>query len=281
MSIQGFLLPDGTRRYPATALVCNFPKPSTKKPSLLSFDNFVTIFHETGHGIHDLVSRTRYSRFHGTSTVRDFVEAPSQMLENWCWTPSQLNSLSYHYSYLSSDYEAAYNEASDSKTRPEKHIPDDLIKKLIATKHVNGALFNLRQLHFGIFDMTVHSPSSHQEAMSFDISAMFNTLRKNISGIDGLEALGADAHWGHGEATFGHLFGGYDAGYYGYLSSQVYSTDMFYTVFEKDPMSKSEGRRYRHQVLEKGGSQDEMETLKGFLGREPSTEPFYKELGLA
>ena len=203
------------------------------------------------------------------------------MLENWCWTPSQLKSLSHHYSYLSPKYEAAYNEASESATRPEKHIPDELIKKLIATKHVNGALFNLRQLHFGIFDMTVHSPASHKEAMAFDISAMFNTLRKDISGIDGPEALGADAHWGHGEATFGHLIGGYDAGYYGYLSSQVYSADMFHSVFAKDPMSSAEGRRYRHQVLEKGGSQDEMETLKGFLGREPSTEPFYKELGLA
>ena len=75
--------------------------------------------------------------------------------------------------------------------------------------------------------------------------------------------------------------GGYDAGYYGYLSSQVYSTDMFFSVFAKDPMNGTEGRRYRKEVLEKGGSRDEMESLKAFLGREPSTEPFYKELGLA
>lgn len=86
---------------------------------------------------------------------------------------------------------------------------------------------------------------------------------------------------GHGQTTFGHLLGGYDAGYYGYLSSQVYSTDMFYTVFEKDPMNPEEGRRYRHMVLEKGGSQDEMETLKSFLGREPNGDAFYRELGLA
>jgi len=86
---------------------------------------------------------------------------------------------------------------------------------------------------------------------------------------------------GHGEATFGHLIGGYDAGYYGYLSSQVYSADMFHSVFAKDPMNPEEGRRYRHQVLEKGGSQEEMETLKGFLGREPSSEAFYRELGLS
>lgn len=86
---------------------------------------------------------------------------------------------------------------------------------------------------------------------------------------------------GHGQTTFGHLIGGYDAGYYGYLSSQVYSADMFYTVFEKDPMNGEQGRRYRHMVLEKGGSQDEMETLKAFLGREPNGDAFYRELGLA
>lgn len=86
--------------------------------------------------------------------------------------------------------------------------------------------------------------------------------------------------WGHGQATFGHLIGGYDAGYYGYLSSEVFSTDMFHTIFKKDPMNGKEGRRYRHTVLERGGSQDEMETLKQFLGRAPSTDAFYAELGL-
>lgn len=106
----GFLYPNGTRRYPATALVCNFSKPTPKKPSLLKHDEVVTLFHELGHGIHDLVGRTTYSRFHGTSVVRDFVEAPSQMLENWCWTPSQLKSLSNHYS-------------------TGEKIPDDLIEK--------------------------------------------------------------------------------------------------------------------------------------------------------
>lgn len=87
--------------------------------------------------------------------------------------------------------------------------------------------------------------------------------------------------WGNGQATFAHLIGGYDAGYYGYLSSQVYSTDMFYSVFKQNPMDGTQGRRYRHTVLEKGGSQEEMLTLEQFLGRKPSTEAFYKELGLA
>ena len=106
----GYIDKEGNRRYPCTALVCNFSKPTPKKPSLLKHDEVVTLFHELGHGIHDLVSKTIYSRFHGTSTVRDFVEAPSQMLENWCWTPSQLKALSHHYSSLSPEYEAAWRE---------------------------------------------------------------------------------------------------------------------------------------------------------------------------
>jgi metallopeptidase MepB len=198
--------------------VCNFSKPTPKKPSLLKHDEVVTLFHELGHGIHDLVSRTTYSRFHGTNTVRDFVEAPSQMLENWCWTPSQLRSLSRHYSTLSPEYLRSWKEyAPAGASNPPEKIPDELIENLIRTKHINDALFNLRQLHFGIFDMTVHEPESHEAVEKMNISATYNKLRKEISQIEGPEALGQGYEWGHGQATFGHLMGGYDAGYYGYL----------------------------------------------------------------
>jgi metallopeptidase MepB len=277
----GYIDEDGKRRYPATALVCNFSKPTPKKPSLLKHDEVVTLFHELGHGIHDLVSRTTYSRFHGTSTARDFVEAPSQMLENWCWTDSQLRSLSHHYSYISDSYKAAFSESNKSGKQPPQTMPDNLIDSIIRTRHVNDALFNLRQLHFGIFDMTVHEGKSHDEVKALEVGKLYNSLRKEICSLDGPEALGEGLDWGNGQATFGHLIGGYDAGYYGYLSSQVYSADMFYTVFKKDPMNGKEGRRYRHTVLERGGSQDEMQTLEDFLGRKPSTEAFYKELGLS
>ncbi|GAB7348341.1 hypothetical protein MBLNU459_g6313t3 [Dothideomycetes sp. NU459] len=281
----GYIDPNGNRRYPATALVCNFSKPTPKKPSLLKHDEVVTLFHELGHGIHDLVSRTTYSRFHGTSTVRDFVEAPSQMLENWCWTPSQLRFLSKHYSYLSDSYKSAYIESlassgKNSSEHPSEKMPENLIDSIVRTRHVNDALFNLRQLHFGIFDMTVHEGTSHEQITDLKISELYNKLRAEISKLDGPEKLGQGFEWGNGQATFGHLIGGYDAGYYGYLSSQVYSADMFHTVFKKDPMNGKEGRRYRHTVLERGGSQDEMQTLKDFLGREPNTEAFYRELGL-
>jgi len=203
------------------------------------------------------------------------------MLENWCWTPSQLRSLSKHYSYISDAYKKAFEEHSGGKEQPSEILPDSLIDSIVRTRHVNDALFNLRQLHFGIFDMTIHEGESQEQVKALNISELYNKLRKEITTLDGPETQGKGYGWANGQATFGHLIGGYDAGYYGYLSSQVYSTDMFYSVFKKDPMNPKEGRRYRHMVLEKGGSQDEMETLKQFLGREPSTEPFYKELGLS
>lgn len=168
----GFVSQDGKSRwYPATALVCNFSKPTPKKPSLLKHEEVVTLFHELGHGIHDLAGRVKFSRFHGTSTVRDFVEAPSQMLENWCWTPGQIKSLSGHF-------------------ETGEKIPDDLVQKLVATKNVNGALFNLRQLHFGIFDMAVHGPKSHEEVENLNPSKLYNELRAELVGFDGPETQG-------------------------------------------------------------------------------------------
>ncbi|KZZ87951.1 metallopeptidase MepB [Ascosphaera apis ARSEF 7405] len=275
----------GKRHYPATALVCNFSKPTAKKPSLLKHEEVTTLFHELGHGIHDLVAKTKYSRYHGTDVVRDFVEAPSQMLENWCWTPSQLRSLSHHYSHLSEEYakEWAKNQTGDDNnvSLPPLHIPDDLIQKLIATKNVNGALFNLRQLHFGMFDMAVHQGKTHEEIVKMNPSAVYNALRRDITLLDGMDVFnGSSDDWADGQATFGHLVGGYDVGYYGYLYSQVYSTDMFYTAFKANPMDGATGRRYRYTILGRGGSRDEMEGLREFLGREPNGEAFYKDLGI-
>ncbi len=281
----GFTTADGDgkerRQYPATALICNFSKPTAKKPSLLKHNEVVTLFHELGHGIHNLVSQTTYARFHGTNTTRDFVEAPSQMLENWCWIASQIRAFSRHWSYLSPADEKAYlDSAPNNAARPEEKMPDAMIQSLIRTRYVNDALFNLRQVHFGVFDMTIHQPQSQEEARSMDVSKLFNKLRHDLCMLDDL----GDAeqyHWAHGAAILGHVMGGYDAGLYGYLSSQVYATDMFRTVFSEDPMNKDAGRRYRNMVLKHGGSREPMELLTGFLGREPSAEAFYEQLGIA
>ena len=165
------------------------------------------VYLELGHGIHDLVSKTRYSRFHGTNTVQDFTEAPSQMLENWCWTPGPLKALSHHYSTLSDDYLTAWKETAKDAPQPPEKIPDDLINNIIKSKHVNDGLFNLRQLHFGMFDMTVHEPKSHEDIEKTDCTILFNQLRKDITTLEGPESIGAGLDWGHGQATFAHLIG--------------------------------------------------------------------------
>lgn len=167
----GFVTKDGKRHYPATALVCNFSKPSPKKPSLLKHHEVVTLFHELGHGIHDLSGRTRYSYFHGTQTVLDFVEAPSQMLENWCWTPSVLKRLSRNW-------------------ETDEQIPDELIEKLVATKRLNSAIGALGQVTIGTFDMAVHTPKSHEAIKELKPGRLWNELRHNISGTKGPEDLG-------------------------------------------------------------------------------------------
>ena len=193
----GFIQRDGERHYPATALVCNFTPMTKSKPSLLKHDEVTTLFHELGHGIHDLVGRTKYSRFHGTNVVRDFVEAPSQMLENWCWTPGQLKNLSHHYSYLSPEYEKAWRDsAGKDATQPQKELSDDLIDNLVKSKHVNDALYNLRQLHFGIFDMTIYQPESHKQVEERNYAELYNKLGWEIQHLDSPAQLGEGWEWG-------------------------------------------------------------------------------------
>ncbi|GAD95132.1 metallopeptidase MepB [Paecilomyces variotii No. 5] len=272
----GFLGRDGKRWYPSTAVVCNFTKPTPKKPSLMKHEEVISLFHELGHAIHDLVSKTAYSRFHGTRTADDFCEMPSKMLENWCWDPSVLRALGQHYSTLSPEYFEAWRADTDADYIPHEKIPADMIDRLLRTKHVNVALFYLRQVHVCIFDMKIHQPESHEAVCQMDISATYNLLREDITMMDGPDDLYHE--WGHGQVTFGHLMEGYDVGYYGYLSAEVYALDIFHTFFKKNPMNTKEGRRYRLMILEKGGSQEEMKTLMDFLGREPRTDSFYKEL---
>ncbi|KAJ5729344.1 Metallopeptidase MepB [Penicillium malachiteum] len=277
----GFTQQDETRSYPSTALLCQFPKPSPGKPSLLRHDDVVMIFHELGHSIHDLVAKTTYSTFHGTKSTEDFAEAPSQMLENWCWIPSQLKSLSRHYLTLSTESSCLGKQERQPKSRPSDQIPDEMITGLIQSRNWKKGLYHLWQIFLSVFDMKIHTPTTHQEIIDLDISSKFNSLRKAIRLTDGPETLGQGHGWGHGEANIPHWMGTYDAGFYSYLWSEVYALDIFYTAFKPDPLNAKEGRRYRHLVLEKGDSQDGMKTLTEFLGREPSREAFFKELGLA
>ncbi|MEK7858449.1 MAG: M3 family metallopeptidase [Elusimicrobiota bacterium] len=250
--IKGRQLPDGTYQRPVSAIVANFNKPSPDRPSLLKHgdhEEVETYFHEFGHIMHQTLTRAQYGRFSGSSTARDFVEAPSQMLQNWVWDPEVLASLSGHYK------------------NPSQKLPPELLGKMIAAKNVNSGLVNLRQLFFASIDMSYHGPLPVA-----DTTAQYQKLAGRISMIPMTPGT-------HPEASFGHLMG-YDAGYYGYMWSKVYAEDMFSRFAEEGILNPVAGRRYRENILEPGSSRDEMESLKTFLGREPNEEAFLKSLGL-
>lgn len=250
---QAYLKPNGERLPSYAALVCNFTKPSKDKPSLLKHDEVVTLFHELGHGIHTLLSTTAHARFQGTRVPRDFVECPSQMLEFWTWSKNELKSLSSHY-------------------LTGESIPDDLIDQLIKSKHVNSGLFNLRQLTYGLFDMSAHVIDSEEQLAGLDIQKLWNELRTNV----GLISQGSEPNAAY--ATFGHIAGGYESAYYGYLYSQVFATDIFYSHFKGEPMNEEKGLKYRDVILKPGGSLEILDILEELLGRQPNSEAFLQEL---
>ncbi|KAL7927015.1 hypothetical protein ACQKWADRAFT_327005 [Trichoderma austrokoningii] len=278
----GFMKVDGTRDYPSTALLCAYSKPTPSKPTLLSHFEVVTMLHELGHGIHDLVSKTEFSHFHGPEGVPvDFGELPSQMLEYWCWTPSQLKSLSFHYSYTSPEMFALRKEQNEGndKMQPEPQIPNELIDALIKdSQFIFGPLFQLDQLHRAYFYMTIHQLGG-EEAESVDLIVLWNKSCKEIGFIDGQEAFDGNYTQGHGYTTFPHLMiGDYAAGYYAYLYSKVYAADLFYSEFQNHTLDTERAQCYRKCVLESGGSRDGFQNIVDFIGREPSVDAFYKSL---
>jgi len=228
-------------------MVCNFTKPLPDKPSLLKHSEVETFFHEFGHIMHGICSKARYSRFAGTNTEQDFVECPSQMLENWCWKKEILVRISRHH----------------TKGIP---LPDDLLSKMIAAKNANSGLLHLRQVFFGTFDQTIHASEKA------NVEELYNKLRNEI-------ALTHAQSGTNGAASFAHLVGGYDASYYGYLWSKVFAADLF-SQFEHDLLSPSLGKKYRDVILSRGGSKDGADMLREFLGRDPTIDPFLKEIGV-
>ena len=246
--IRGHALPDGSYRKPVAALVVNFDKPTKDRPSLLTHDDVDTLFHEFGHIMHHTLSRARFGRFSGMEVSRDFVEGPSQMLENWAWNPDVLESISGHY-----------------KDRSKK-LPKELLNKMIAARNADSGLVNLRQLNFAAIDQLYHA------APPSDTTAAYAKMMKDFFTIPMSEGT-------HPEASFGHLME-YDAGYYGYLWSKAYAQDMFSRFETEGILNPAVGADYRRKILEVGSSRDEMESLKDFLGREPNEDAFLRSLGL-
>ncbi|MDH5647635.1 MAG: Zn-dependent oligopeptidase, partial [Candidatus Heimdallarchaeota archaeon] len=213
----------------AAAMMCNFNKSTPKKPALLSFNDVTTLFHEFGHIIHQTCTKSRFTRFSGSRVARDFVEAPSQMLENWLVEKEVLKLITQHY-------------------QTKEPIPDEYISGLKRINQVGEVIHTLRQIFFGRFDMLAHLEGK------VDSMKLWHSLRKEIIGIDTPEGT-------NGSASFGHLMGGYAVGYYGYQWSRSLAQDL-YTRFEKEgAMSKKVGMDYRKLILEPGNEIDEKQLV--------------------
>ena len=244
---RGRQLPGGGYQAPVSAIVANFTKPSATQPSLLRHGEVVTFFHEFGHILHQTLTRARRARFSGTATERDFVEAPSQMLEHWCWDADVLRGFSRHY-------------------ETGEPLPEDLLQAMVAAKNLDSGVMTLRQLFFATLDFAYHSPGFNGDSTA---------AVRQLHGITGFPYT-AETHF---QSGFGHLFG-YDAGYYGYLWSHVFGDDMFTRFEAAGPLNPALGREYRQRILERGGSVDGIELVRGFLGREPNSDAFLRGLGL-
>jgi thimet oligopeptidase len=251
--ISGKLLPNGKYQRPIVALLCNFPPASGDTPSLMTHQDVETLFHEFGHALHSIVTRAKYGRFAGTHVPRDFVEAPSQMLQNWVWDKKVLDT-----------FAADYRD-------PSKKIPAEAVKKLNDAKLANAGVLYRRQFAFASLDLALHDP--HPEEMPYDSVAITNPiLEKVFLPIDPSTTF---------VSYFGHL-NGYDAGYYGYAWADAIAADMA-TVFEKAKdgyLDKQAGMKLRREIYEPGDSRDVNESIEKFLGRKQSIEPFLKQIGI-
>lgn len=247
--VEGEEKQDGTYQIPFVAIVANLNKPSGDMPSLLKHSEVETLFHEFGHVLHNALTKAKYSAFSGTSVSWDFVEAPSQMLERWAWDPQVLKKISKHY-------------------KTGEALPDDLIKRMIAAKNFGAGGMYLRQDFFAQYDMTLHTADTTP-----DTTKLYFELTKKIRGLPLTKGTIP-------QASFGHIMGGYDAGYYGYLWSEVIAED-FFGEFKKNGIFNPEtGLKFRREILEKGGTLDEEKMVENFLGRPADNKPFLKSIGL-
>ncbi len=242
---------NGNNERPHVSIVCNFTPPTETKPSLLTFNEVTTLFHEFGHALHGMLANTTYPSLSGTSVYWDFVELPSQVMENWCYEPEALALFAKHY-------------------ETGEIIPQHYVEKIKESASFLEGMATMRQLSFGLLDMAYHAkPQTIDNVKAFEKAAMDNT------------SLYPDVTENCMSVSFSHIFqGGYSSGYYSYKWAEVLDADAFAYFQEKGIFNKEVATKFKDNVLSKGGTELPMELYKRFRGQEPKPEALLKRAGL-
>ena len=244
---------------PVVYLTCNFPPPQDNKPALLTHDDVITLFHESGHALHALLSKVNEPAASPFASVEwDAIELPSQFMENFCWEWSVLQKLSGHW-------------------ETQEPLPESLYQKMLAAKNYQSGMQTVRQIEFSLFDMLLHQRTSQTSIA--DVLALLNEVRQEVAVI-------IPPAWHRFPHNFSHLFaGGYGAGYYSYKWAEVLSSDA-YSLFEENTLDNHGtlnpiiGNKFRQEILAVGGSRPAAESFKAFRGREPSPDALLRHCGM-
>lgn len=251
-SFKSQYVKDGVNERPHISNVCNFTKPTETKPSLLTFNEVTTLFHEFGHGLHGMLANTVYPSLSGTSVYWDFVELPSQIMENWCYEPEALALFANHY-------------------ETGEIIPIEYVQKIKESASFQEGLATLRQLSFGLLDMAWHGqdPTNITDLKAFETEQFANTQ------------LYPDVKENAMSTAFSHIFqGGYSSGYYSYKWAEVLDADAFEYFHENGIFNEDIAKKFKDNVLSKGGTEHPMTLYKRFRGQEPKPEALLKRAGL-
>ncbi|QEE49361.1 M3 family metallopeptidase [Flavobacterium alkalisoli] len=251
-SFKSQYIKDGINERPHVSIVCNFTKPTETKPSLLTFNEVTTLFHEFGHALHGMLANTTYPNLSGTSVYWDFVELPSQIMENWCYEPEALELFAHHY-------------------KTGEVIPMEYIEKIKESATFQEGMATLRQLSFGLLDMGWHAqdPAAIGDVKSFEIEQFSPTQ------------LYPDVQENAMSTAFSHIFqGGYSSGYYSYKWAEVLDADAFEYFQEKGIFDRETASKFKDNILSKGGTEHPMLLYKRFRGQEPKPEALLKRAGL-
>lgn len=249
---QSFTKDGKVEKRPHISIVCNFTKPTETEPSLLTFYEVTTFLHEFGHALHGILAEGRFASLTGTSVARDFVELPSQIMENWATEKLYLASFAKHY-------------------QSGEVIPDELIDRIVESKNYNSGYASVRQLQFGIGDMAWHSVT---EVPADDVVAF---EKKAVAACALMPDVPATAF----APSFGHIFsGGYAAGYYSYKWAEVLEADAFQVFKETGIFNKETAEKFRKEILSRGGIEDADVIYRNFRGRDPEPEALLKKFGM-